>query len=200
MMLPTHLLVGLAVATPLVALSPELAGAALIGGALGSVLPDFDLYADHRRALHYPTGYALAAVPAGLWAVLVQTPLAVGLALSVVGAALHCHMDRYGGGLELRPWEARSERAVYDHYRGAWRAPKRWIRYDGAPEDVLVAVALGVPLIVVTPQPVRWLVTAALVVGVGYGLLRRRIVDLAPLVVDAVPAPVEPHVPERYRD
>jgi hypothetical protein len=199
MMLPTHLLVGLAVAAPLVALAPELAGAALVGSALGSLLPDLDMYTGHRRVLHYPTGYALAAAPAGLGAVLLQTPLAVGLALSLVGAALHCRMDRYGGGLELRPWEGTSDRAVYDHYRGAWLAPKRWIRYDGAPEDVLVAVVLAVPLFVITSEPVQWVVTVALFVGVVYGLLRRRLVGLAPVVVEAVPAPVQQHVPERYR-
>jgi hypothetical protein len=32
-----------------------------------------------------------------------------------------------------------------------------------------------------------------------YGLLWRRLVGLAPVVVEAVPAPVQQHVPERYR-
>ncbi len=200
MMLPTHLLVGLAVATPVAALAPELAGAVIVGSALGSVLPDLDMYAGHRRSLHFPTVYTVAAVPAGLGAAIVQTPVTVGLALFLVGAALHCRMDRYGGGLELRPWKATSERAVYDHYRGAWRAPKRWIRYDGAPEDVLVALGLGFPLLAVTTGSVRLLVAVAVLVGVAYGLLRRRLVGLAPVVVDAVPAAVDEHVPERYRD
>jgi hypothetical protein len=194
------LLVGLAVAMPLSLLAPELAGAGFVGSALGSVLPDLDMYAGHRRSLHFPTGYTVAAAAAGLGAVLLGTPLVTGMAMLFLGAALHCRMDRYGGGLELRPWEATSQRAVYDHYRGTWRAPKRWIRYDGAPEDVFGAVGLGILLFAVSDGPVQWLVTGAVIVGIVYGLLRRRLVALAPVVVGVVPEPIDAHVPERYRE
>lgn len=200
MMLPTHALVGLALAAPLVALSPGHAPAALGGALAGSVLPDLDMYAGHRRRLHYPTGYLLAAVPAALLAVALGTPPAVALAFLFAGAALHCRMDRYGGGLELRPWEATSDRAVYDHVRGGWRAPKRWVRYDGAPEDVLIAAALGVPLVVVLDGPFRLVAAGALVVGVAYGLLRRRLADIAPRLLALVPEPLADRAPDRYRD
>lgn len=199
MMLPTHALVGVAIATPMLAVAPEHAPAALAGGVVGSVLPDLDLYADHRRLLHYPTGYALAAVPAAVAALLLPTPLLVGLASLSLCAALHCRMDRYGGGLELRPWEGTSDRAVYDHVMGRWRAPKRWIRYDGAPEDVLVAGLIGVPLLSVLDGPFRGVVVAALLVGVAYGALRRRLAGLAAVVAASVPAPVAGRVPGRYR-
>ena len=116
-----------------------------------------------------------------------------------VGAALYCRMDRYGGGLELHPREATSERAVYDHARGRWRAPKRWIRYHGAPEDVLLMLVLGVPLAIVLEAPVRWLVVVALAVGVTYGVLRRRLAAFAPVVFATVPEPLADQVPERYR-
>lgn len=200
MMLPTHALVGLAIAAPLVALSPDLAPVALAGALAGSVLPDLDLYAGHRRTLHYPVGYTVAAAAVGLAALVLATPLLVAAAFLLGGAALHCRMDRYGGGLELRPWENSSDRAVYDHYRGRWRRPKRWIRYDGAPEDVLLAVGLGGPLLVVLHGPFRWVVAGALLVGVAYGILRRRLANLAPIVFGSVPSSVENRVPERYRE
>ena len=199
MMLPTHALVGLAVAAPLVGLAPDHATAALVGGLVGSVVPDLDMYAGHRRTLHYPTGYALAAVPAAGVALLAPTPAAAALALGLVGAALHCRMDRYGGGLELRPWEATADRAVYDHLRGEWLAPRRWIRYDGAPEDVVLAVALGAPLAVVLDGPLRLVVVAALLVGCVYGLLRRRLAAAATVLVGSMPDAVAARVPERYR-
>jgi hypothetical protein len=192
-------MVGLAIATPLLVISPDHATVALGGALLGSVFPDLDLYAGHRRSLHYPTGYTLAAVPAVGGAILLQTPLLVVLAALLIGAALHCRMDRYGGGLELRPWEGTSERAVYDHARGGWRTPKRWIRYDGAPEDVFLMLLLGVPLVVVLDGPFQWVVVAALLVGCTYGLLRRRLAALAPVVFEKVPEPVTEHVPERYQ-
>jgi hypothetical protein len=108
-------------------------------------------------------------------------------------------MDRYGGGLELRPWEGNSEHAVYDHVRGRWRRPKRWIRYDGAPEDAALLGVLGVPLALVLPPPFHWITVVALLVGITYGLLRRRLASLAPVVFGAVPGPLTEYVPERYR-
>lgn len=199
MMLPTHALVGLAVAAPLVVLAPDLATPALAGALVGSVLPDFDLYAGHRRTLHYPTGYAIAAVPAVVAAAVLTTPVLVGIAFLLLGATLHCRMDRYGGGLELRPWEGTSDRAVYDHVRGRWRRPKRWIRYDGAVEDVALAAVLGVSLLFVLGGTFRWIVVGTLLVGCTYGLLRRRLATLAPVVFSRVPDPAGSYVPERYR-
>lgn len=199
MMLPTHALVGLAIATPLLVLAPEYATPALVGGIVGGILPDMDLYAGHRRTLHYPAGYTLAAVPAAVGAAVFTTPLLVGLAFLLVAAALHCQMDRLGGGLELRPWESRSERAVYNHVQGRWHRPKRWVRYDGAPEDVLLTLTLAAPMLLVLERPFFELAAAALLIGAVYGLLRRRLAALASVVAAKVPDPVVEHVPERYR-
>jgi hypothetical protein len=199
MMLPTHALVGLAVGAPLLWLAPESATAALVGGLCGGIWPDLDLYVGHRRTLHFPTGYALAAIPAVIVAAVVGSPPAVGLAGGLVAAAAHCQMDRFGGGLELRPWENTSERAVYDHVAGEWRPPKRWVRYDGAPEDVGLSLLVGLPLVVVVPPLFRRLVVATIIVAIGYGLLRRWLASLAPVVAACVPDPVVEYVPERYR-
>jgi len=199
MMLPTHAIVGLALATPLAFVAPEFATAALTGGLLGGIFPDLDLYAGHRRTLHYPTVYPLLALAAVVLAVVVSTPTTVALAFFLIGAAAHCRMDRFGGGLELRPWEGTSDRAVYDHVRGRWRRPKRVIRYDGAPEDFALASLLGIPLMVVLPSPFRWIVLALLAIGGVYALLRRRLATLAPIVFGYVPERIRQYVPERYR-
>lgn len=200
MMLPTHAVVGLALAAPLTATHPELAPAALVGGLLGGVFPDVDLYAGHRRTLHFPTVYTLLAVPAALLAAATAMPALVGLAFFTVGAAAHCRMDRWGGGLELRPWEGTSEKGVYDHVRGEWRTPERWIPYDGAREDFLLAASLGVPLLVFLDGPFREVVAVALLVAGTYAALRRRLADLAPVVFGHVPNRLSQFVPERYRE
>jgi len=199
MMLPTHALIGVAIGAPLLWLAPDAATAALIGGLLGGIWPDLDLYVGHRRTLHYPTGYSLAAIPAVVVAGGVGTSLSIGIAVAVVAAATHCRMDRYGGGLELRPWEGTSERAVYDHVAGRWLPPKRWVRYDGAPEDVGLALLVGIPLVAVVPPTFRWIGAAALVVAVGYGLLRRWLASLAPVIAGYVPESIGDYVPERYQ-
>ncbi len=199
MMLPTHAVTGLALATPLVVLAPDLAPGALWGAVLGSIVPDLDLYAGHRRTLHYPTVYTLLAIPAVGIGLVSQHLLAVGAAAFLAGAAVHCRMDRYGGGLELRPWEGTSERAVYDHVRGQWRKPKRWIAYDGSPGDLLALIALALPLLVVLEGAFRGIVATALVVGVVYVGLRRWLADLAPVVFGYAPDWLSRYVPERYR-
>jgi len=205
MMLPTHVLAGLAVAAAMLGLAPAdaptwLAPVALASAATGSVLPDLDLYAGHRRTLHYPSGYVAGLVPVSLAVFVQPTPVLVALGFVLLGAALHCRMDRYGGGLELRPWEGRSDRAVYDHLRGRWRTPKRWVPYDGAPADLALAGVLGLPLLFVLGDTGRLVVSLALGVAVTYALLRRRLANLAPAVVGFAPDPMTGYVPERYRE
>lgn len=199
MMLPTHAVVGLALAAPLTTTHPEFATAALVGAFLGSVFPDVDLYAGHRRTLHFPTIYTLLAIPTAILAVAFATPATVALAFFAIGAAAHCRMDRFGGGLELRPWEGTSDKGVYDHVRGEWRTPKRWIQYDGARADFLLAAVLGLPLLVLLDGPFRWLIAIALLVAGTYAALRRRLADLAPVVFGYVPTRLAQYVPERYR-
>ncbi|QLD88571.1 metal-dependent hydrolase [Natronomonas salina] len=198
MMLPTHALVGLALATPLALYAPEFAPAALLGALVGGILPDLDMYAGHRKTLHFPTGYPVAAVPAALLAVAWPTAATVALALGLLAAAVHCRMDVYGGGLELRPWEGTSDRAVYDHARGEWLPPRRFIAYDGSPGDLALAALVGVPLFVVLDGAFAVVVAVALTVATVYVALRRVLAELAPTVFRRVPEPLSEYVPERY--
>ena len=203
MMLPTHALVGLAIAVPVAFVAPESADVALLAGVAGGVLPDLDLYAGHRRTLHFPVYYSALATAAFPLAVFHPTATTIGVAVGLLAAALHCVMDVFGGGLELRPWEGTSDRAVYDHRSGRWLAPRRWVRYDGAPEDLLLSVGLAGPLLPALEDPFRGIVLAALGVGAVYAALRRTLPSIARRVVDgalarAVPARVLGRIPARY--
>lgn len=199
MMLPTHALVGMALALPVALAAPELAPAALFGGFFGGVLPDLDMYAGHRRTLHYPTLYPVAAVPTALLALVWSTPIAVGVAAVLVGAAVHSRMDIYGGGLELRPWEGTSDRAVYDHVRGRWRRPRRLVAYDGSKGDLAISAGVAVPMFFLLDAPFTFVAVTTVAVGLVYVLLRRRLAALAPLVFGRVPDGFTAYVPHRYR-
>jgi hypothetical protein len=180
MMVFTHVAAGLAVAAAVATVHPEYALPAAAGAAAGGVLPDLDLFAGtHRRTLHFPDLYWVPAGLFGALAVARPSPLAVGLAVAAVAAAVHSVSDWFGAGDELRPWERTSSRAVYLHVRGRWLAPRYWVRYDGAPEDLLAAAVLSVPALVVYDGPVRHAVLAMLALGAVYALLRKRIVPLA---------------------
>lgn len=205
-MLPTHALAGMVLALPLVFIAPEFAGTALVAGLLGGVLPDFDLYVDHRKTLHYPTCFSTFAAVAVPTAILVPTTATVAVAFFLLGAAVHSVADVFGGGLELRPWEGTSERAVYDHFRGTWIAPRRWVRYDGSPEDLLLSTVLAVPLLVTLGGGMlRWLVVVSLVVAGVYTAVRRVLPTVAVFLVESsllqvFPDRVLAYVPTRYQE
>ncbi len=202
-MLPTHALAGMLLALPVAILAPEHAAAVLAAGLFGGVLPDLDLYTGHRKTLHYPVYYSLLAGVTGVAAVLQPTGLTVAVAVLFAAAAVHCLGDAFGGGLELRPWEGTSERAVYNHHRGRWITPRRWVRYDGAPEDFLLTLALAAPLWLTVSEPYRPVVLLAVVIAAGYAATRRLLPRLASLLFSTVlprylPASLLAVAPDRY--
>lgn len=198
MMATTHAFVGLAVAALVSLVVPEYGATVAIAGLAGGVFPDLDLYAGHRRTLHFPIYYAVAAVPAVVAAVLVPGAWTAGAAVFLVAAALHAGSDALGGGLELKPWEATSDQAVYSHFHGRWVRPRRVVRYDGAPEDFLVGATFAVPAALAFGPSIRRLVGAGLLVSAGYVLVRKRLPTMAEWLSTHVPESLKRHVPERF--
>jgi hypothetical protein len=200
MMLPTHVLAGMLLAAPLVRVAPELATVGFVAGFLGGLFPDLDLYVGHRKTLHYPVYYSGLGVVLTVAALVAPSVFTVGAALFVLGAALHSVSDMYGGGLELRPWEGNSDRAVYDHHRGRWIAPRSGVRYDGAAEDLMLSVGLSLPLLYLVDGPLQLIVGGTVLVAVVYTVLRRHLAELAALAISLVPAVLTPYLPDRYAD
>ena len=200
MMATTHALAGVAVASLIALVHPEYGGVAMGLAFAGGVFPDFDLYAGHRKTLHFPVFYWVFLASAGVLSLLATSSVTVGLVCFLLGAALHSTMDVFGGGLELRPWQGRSDRAVYNHFEHRWHRPRRWVRYDGAPEDALLGLLFTIPAIVIADGSIQWLVGGTLVVSLGYALVRRKIPALTERSVRCVPTPLVGYVPERFID
>ena len=180
MMATTHVFAGLAVVAPVAAVAPEFAVPLAVGAIVGGLAPDFDLVLDHRRSFHFPVAGVVPAALGAALVLLVPTPLTAAIAAFAVTAWLHAASDALGGGPEMDPWRNPSDQAVYDHVRGRWLRAKRWIRYDGAPEDAALAVALAVPALLVFDGWLRALVLGGVVLSIGYALLRRRLVAWTP--------------------
>jgi len=180
--------------------APELATVGFVAGFLGGLFPDLDLYVGHRKTLHYPVYYSGLGVVLTVAALVAPSVFTVGAALFVLGAALHSVSDMYGGGLELRPWEGNSDRAVYDHHRGRWIAPRSGVRYDGAAEDLMLSVGLSLPLLYLVDGPLQLIVGGTVLVAVVYTVLRRHLAELAALAISLVPAVLTPYLPDRYAD
>lgn len=203
MMLPTHALAGMVLAVPIAIVAPEHAPIALSAGLLGGILPDLDLYTGHRKTLHYPVYYSILAGGAAGSALLFPSTLTVGVAVLLLAAAVHSVADIFGGGLELRPWEATSDRAVYNHYTGRWIPPRRVIRYDGSPGDFLLSAALAAVLWSNVDGPLRSVVLGAVAIAVVYTATRRLLPGIATILFGRLlpqhaPPSVLSLVPERY--
>lgn len=198
MMATTHAFAGLALAAGIAIVAPQFAVVVAVAALLGGIFPDLDLYAGHRRTLHFPVYYWTLAFPASLAAVLVPTDAIVGLAVFLLAAALHSITDRFGGGLELKPWRATSQEAVYSHYHGRWLAPRRWVRYDGAPEDLALAAVLAVPALYVFDGAIRTVVIALLGISIGYAIVRKPLASVSEWLSESAPEPVLSVVPERF--
>jgi hypothetical protein len=198
MMATTHTLAGVLLAVAVTTVAPDVGTLPVLAAAFGGLFPDLDLYAGHRKTLHFPVYYSAGAVLAGAGAAVVPTSLTVAVALFLAAAALHSVMDAAGGGLELKPWLGTSDRAVYSHFHGRWVAPRRWVRYDGAPEDLVLAVWFAVPSILVLDGTLERGVWLALAVSVVYVLLRKPLVTIAERLVAALPTSVVHRLPERF--
>jgi len=202
MMATTHALAGVVLAVLVGTLFPgSAAGTSLLpvaAAALGGLFPDFDLYAGHRKTLHFPVYFSTAAVVAAIIAVATPSTITVAAALFLAAAALHSVMDALGGGLELKPWLGTSERAVYSHYHRRWIAPRRWVRYDGAPEDLAVAVAFALPATYALDGLAETGVLVAVAVSAVYVLLRKPMVVIAETLVAALPATFVDRLPARF--
>ncbi len=198
MMATTHILVGVALAAATTVFAPEFTTVALVAAAVGGAFPDLDLYAGHRKTLHFPVYYSLLAFGALAVAAALPMALTVGVAFFLLSAAVHSRMDAFGGGLELKPWLGQSQRAVYDHANGRWLEPRRWIRYDGAPEDLLLAGAMAAPTLLAFDGIVDQVVIGILVLSAGYTLVRKPMVYLTEVMVDVIPLSVLGYVPDRF--
>ena len=198
MMVMTHVLVGVGVSVLATLFFPGAAPVAIAAGALGGLAPDLDLYAGHRRTLHFPVYGPLVALGAVTLAAAAPSVETVALATFLAAAGFHAGMDVLGGGLELKPWQATSERAVYSHFHGRWLRPRRLVPYDGAPADLALAGVLALPTLALGEPVVDPVVSGLLAVAVGYTLLRRRLADCWERLARRVPPPLAGYLPDRF--
>ena len=198
MMATTHALVGVAIAAVASLVVPDISLVAVAAAAAGGFFPDLDLYAGHRKTLHFPVYYGVMAATAILIAAFSPMPALWAFALFLTAAAVHSAMDVFGGGLELRPWLGTSQRAVYSHFHGRWVRPRRWIRYDGAPEDLGLAFFAAIPGLLTFDGQITLGIAALLSVSAVYVVLRKPMVAIAEWLFARVPPSVKIRLPERF--
>jgi hypothetical protein len=179
MMVFTHGLVGILFAALLAPFFPGSTLSLFAAGLVGGLFPDADMLFVHRRTLHFPVVSTATAIALGVaLAVTALQPVAV-LFVAVAASAAHCLLDTLGGGKEMRPWRETDDRAVYDHVRGQWIAPRR-VFYDGSLPDLGLSVALGATAVVLLPAQFTLPVAALVGFAVLYTAIRRAITRWIP--------------------
>jgi hypothetical protein len=174
----THAAMGLALVTPVLWLAPEFAVVGALAAVAGGFLPDADvLVGVHRRTLHFPVlGWPVVAV-AAVTAVLAPGAWTIAATSFALAATVHASIDVLGAGTELRPWRATEDRAIYVHPLGRWLEARRYVRYDGSPEDLALTVVFALPGILVYDGLVQRIAIALVVAGALYALVRKRLPD-----------------------
>ena len=180
MMSTTHAAMGVCFAALALPVAPEFAVPAALGAIAGGIFPDLDVaVVAHRKTLHFPEHYWLAVFAAFPVALVWPAPETVGVAFFALSAAVHSVSDMFGGGLGARPWDNDDPRGVYSHYRGRWIRPRRWIPYDGSPQDLLAVAVLSLPGLLLYDGPVRNVSALMLAVSAVYVLVRKSIGNFA---------------------
>lgn len=197
MMATTHAFVGAALASVTVFVAPAAAPAAMAAGFLGGLAPDLDLLAVHRQDLHFPV---LAWLPvAGSLALAALSPSTVTFALAafLLAFAVHPVMDVFGGSSEPEPWRKTTDVAVYNHLRDEWYTARRWVRYDGSPEDLGIAAVASLPMLAFGTAPIADLATVALALSIAYTVVRKRVLTISAAIVGRLPSDVAARLPVR---
>lgn len=191
MMATTHGFMSLAVAVVTLPVADEYVSPPLLLAVafVGGVAPDLDVIATHRKTLHYPFVLPLCTLVLLVGFSLTSSSGLLLAAVAIGAAALHSVSDVFAGGVEAEPWKRTSEEAVYNHLLSRWHRPRRYVRYAGAPEDVLLgasfaAVALGSG--VTSPTVDRLLLGVLALTGL-FALSRKRLGGLSRRVVGVVP-------------
>lgn len=180
MMATTHGFLGGLLALPLFIVYPELALAAFVAAFLGGVFPDLDLYYGHRRLLHYPIYYSIATLVLTPFLIVFPDLTTFSIWFFFASAALHCLSDKLGGSKDSRPWRNDSGKAVYSHYHEEWWTPKKWIRYDGSPEDLAIMFVASLPAIYLLKGNYLIVAVGLIIVSFFYTALRKKGMEIVP--------------------
>lgn len=176
----THALIGLFLAISSILVWPEMVFYAALGGFIGGIFPDLDLAFNHRKTFHYPVIFSISTAMMVLLVLLSPSIVSIAVFYFFLSAAVHSWIDIFGGGLEARPWIPSDDRGVYSHTLEKWFEPKRWIRYDGSPEDLVLSTMIAVPCYIFYTGIFRDIIILTLLIGGVYTLLRKKIIDWAP--------------------
>lgn len=146
MMLPTHILAGGSLGLLLSFTAPEMRFTLIIAGMLAAVLPDLDMFFEHRKTLHRPIEFFLMLIVVSSIFMITGSPLFLILSVILGSVNLHVAYEIFGNGKTMNTELKHDDRCVYDHWNGEWIKPLMIIT-TGSSKDLALAVVSSLPLL-----------------------------------------------------
>lgn len=172
MMFSTHILAGATLGLLASFLSPSMVPVAVLAGMIGGLLPDIDMFFEHRKTTHRPFQY-LALVAVFSVAFFFQGGAYLLFAAFLLGSmTLHSFMEIFSNGKTMRPKKETDDRAVYNHFAGNWIEPRRTV-IDASFRDLLCTVVFSIPVLIHGAH--FYLTSAVLAWGIVYFLMADRL-------------------------
>lgn len=190
-MATTHAFIGLLAGVASLPVTAKYAPAPsiMLAAFIGGLLPDLDLVITHRKTLHFPVIFPVAAFGLLTLSTLTGSQLLFVFGIAVASAGLHSITDIFGGGVGYEPWKQSSSKGVYNHVLGRWHRPKRLVRYSGASEDFWLAAGVAIPLILspTLGSSYQALLIGTLIASGLYTVSRRRLPRIASMFTSVFP-------------
>lgn len=170
MMLSTHILSGGVVGLALSYAAPEIAVPLVVIGMIAGLLPDLDMFAEHRKTFHRPVEFTMMFLGAITVFAAGSDPGVLLVSVFFGSMAVHSVSEILGQGKTKNPDLKKDDRAVYNHVAEEWFEPARKVGVGSAP-DLLLTLVLTAPLIATGNPWIVLLSFIAVVEGVLHFLI-----------------------------
>ena len=145
MMLPTHIVMGGFIGLVLSLIDPSKASLYIYIGMFAGIIPDFDIFLEHRKTLHRPLEYLMVFTALVFSYALFQLNSVLALAALFGSMSIHCIFELFGQGKTMNPDLKTDDRGVYNHLAQNWLKPKRIVKV-GSMKDLLILTVFSIPL------------------------------------------------------
>ena len=164
MMLPTHVLIGGLSALSISALVSQPQTWLIIVGMTAAILPDLDIFIEHRKTLHRPKEYIIGL---GLFSsifFLNGSSLSLYLTVFFLGLISHIILDLLAYGKTMNPDLKEDGRCMYDHLSSKWIKPLK-IAKPGSKKDLILGTIASIPLLLTENTIIIYISISNIVIG-----------------------------------
>lgn len=170
MMLPTHIVMGGFIGLALSIIDPTTLSLYIYIGMIAGVIPDVDIFLEHRKTLHRPLEYLLVFTTLIFTYALFQLNSILVVAALFGSMSIHCISELFGQGKTMNPDLKTDDRCVYNHLAQNWLKPKRVVKVASI-RDLMILMVFSIPLMFYASMPIFIVTISVLGSGVLMVLL-----------------------------